>query len=463
MVAIIEPERQNSGDEFVRGIGAIGQAVAGYNQAKIGAAQEARAQETHDIGIEQKQMGLDEKKEALAIQGHYDNFDRENLIAKDQGRQYKPDFTQFTPQQARAYSDWQVSQMGEDVQLSEGAMKLHRIQAAQQYEGIQGHWENAISSVSGESKDYPTAFKSLEKAYELHNDGADLIFDKDGKGYKVKMADGTTTSHSFDSEEAMFNDFAQKMAPLQGEKGQENYFQQYIADQKDRMSRNAKGILNSKYFVNDKGDQAQAATLEDNTGRPANRIRVWDKDGNDLGIISDEEFHKGNFKNVETRKGEAAIGASDAKAAASRATKQADDRKGFSPERKLAADLADTIKAFDGDIDMAMRHVLRAKNAKNLLAAEKITEDLAMDAEEKAAFMKAVQTKLPKKGTKVQPSGGLPVGGGGDVDKAESAGLPDPVAALNEKHPASKLKDGRKAKVDGKMYVVKNGQWELTK
>jgi hypothetical protein len=361
MVAIIEPQRQNSGDEWNKGIGAIGQMIGQFKGMQRAEAQDARAAESHEMNMQTKQMDLDAKKEALVIQGHYDTFDQESLVAQQDNRQYKPDFTKFTPQQARAYSDWQVSKMGDDVALTEGSMKLHKAQAEQQYEGIQKEWQGAVSAVSGEKPDYGTALGHIEKGYEMHNDGADLVFNKEKTGYTVKTADGGSIEMKFDSTESMFKDFADKMAPLSGPDGKDNYFKQYQKDQNDRMKRNAEKMLDSKYFVNDKGDQAQAATLEDQTGRAANRIRVWDKDGNDLGMISQESFDKGNFKDVTTRKAEAVIGKSKAETKkAQRLT--ADELKNVGTDEKAAIGIS---RIYGVDKEDAMDYVLSNKADKS--------------------------------------------------------------------------------------------------
>jgi len=468
MAAIVQQRRPNSGDEWTRGIQAVGSVIGQVKAAGVAQAQEARAQETHEADIAGKgisnkeaQLELDLKREAVEITGYKDDFEQGNLLAQEQGVQYKPSFKDFTPRQARAFSDWQVEQMGQDVKLTEESMKMHKMQASQQYEGIQKEWQGAVGAMSGSQPDMTTAIKHMEAGYEMHNDGADIIFNADQKSYTVKMADGQTKSASFDSSEAMFQDFADKMAPLQGEKGQENYFNTYIKDQKDRQKRNALGILKSTYYTNEKGEEVQAANLEGPDGRPDLRFRMWDKDGNDMGMISKEAFMAGKFKDVTQRKKEADIGKVKAEAAKERRVGVAETRKGWSPERKLAADLADTIKALDGDVDKAMRMVQKAKNAKNLLAAQKIaTDQLLLDPNtpEFEAFMKAVTTKLPPKATKVKPVGGLPTGTtGADVDKAESETGRGVQKEAAKNTPPKDYPNAKQAP-DGEWYIQKDGK-----
>jgi len=372
MAAIQIGQRRNSGESFTRGIAAVGQAIGGIKAIQAGAAQEARDVETHEANIKGKgisntaaQLELDQKREAIEIKGYQDEFDQGNLIAKEQGVQYKPSFKEFTPKQARAFSDWQVGQMGEDVKLTEASMKLHKMQAAEQYEGIQKEWQGAVSAMAGEVKDPTTALGHLEAGYELHNDGADLVFNKDQKGYKVTMADGSKREFKFDSTDDMFEDFGNKMAPLQGEKGQDNYFKQYIKDQNDRQKRNANGILKSEYWTNDKGEEAQTATLEDNTGKPSLKVRVWDAEGNDMGFISPEAFQAGKFKNVAQQKGEADIGKVKADTAKAKRP-SAEERKGWSPEKKLAVDIAEVFNVSE---DIAMDRVLNNKALKDKINA----------------------------------------------------------------------------------------------
>lgn len=466
MAAIVQQRRPNSGDEWTKGIQAVGGVIGQIKAAGIAEAQEVRTQETHEAALEGKgisnkeaQLELDLKREAVEITAFKDDFEQGNLLAQEQGVQYKPSFKDFTPTQARAFSDWQVEQMGQDVKLTEESMKMHRMQAAQQHDGIQKEWQGAVSAMSGSQPDIGTAVKHLEAGYEMHNDGADIIFNADNKGYTVKMADGTSKSMTFDSPEAMFQDFGDKMAAFQGEKGQENYFNTYIKDHKDRQKRNALGILKSEYFTNAKGEEVQAANLEGPDGRPDLRLRMWDAQGNDMGMITKEAFMAGKFKNIDTRKKEADIGKVRAEAAKERRVGVAETRKGWSPERKLAADLAEVIDAFDGDVDKAMRMVQKAKNAKNLLAAQKIATDqlfLEPNTPEYDAFMKAVTTSIPKEKPKTIGF----QGGGGDVDARESAPKAKVGAAAKTKKgtPPKDYPDAKQAP-DGKWYIKKGNDY----
>jgi len=466
MAAIVLPQRESAGDRFNRGLGAIAGVVGQLKDQQTAAAQEARTAETHEATIEGKgisneaaQLELDQAREDIVIKGHQDEFDKQNLIAQESGIPYKPSFQDFTPEKARAFSDWQVGQMAKDVTLTEGSMKLHKAQASEQFAGIQKEWQGAVAAMSGEVKDYGTMLGHLEKGYEMHNDGADLVFNDDKTGYSVTTADGGKIEMKFDSTDAMFEDFTTKMSNFQGEEGQQNYFKQYIKDFEDRKKRNADGILESKYYTNARGEEVQAAWLEGADGKRSLKIRMWGPNGEDMGIITEEAFLAGRFKSVGQRKGEADIGKVKAEAAKARKVGSAETRKGWSPERKLAADLAETIKAFDGNVDKAMRMVQKAKNAKNLLAAQKIATDqlfLEPNTPEYDAFMKAVTTSIPKQKPKTIGF----QGSGGDVDAAESAAKTKIGTAAKTKTgtPPKDYPDAKQAP-DGKWYVKKDGDY----
>ena len=466
MALIVEQPKQDPALGIAQAAGAVGGLASTLGGIQKAAAVEGRAQETHKLTIEGKeisnkeaQLELDEKRLGIEMDEYRAEFDKANLIANNTGVQYKPSFKDFSPTKARAFSDWQVGQMADDVALTEGAMKVHKVQASRQYEAIQQEWQGAVGAMSGEVKDYPTMLSHLEKGYELHNDGADLVFNDDQKGYKVTMANGSKREFTFDSTDDMFDDFVAKMAPMQGPEGKDNYFKLYIKDQNERGKRNAEGILNSKYYTNAKGEEVQAANLEDSAGRSDLRFRMWGPNGEDMGMITKEAFMAGKFKDATLRGKEAAIGASKAAAAKSRAGAKEDSRKGWSPERKLAADLAEVIDAFDGDVDKAMRMVQKAKNAKNLLAAQKIATDqlfLEPNTPEYDAFMKAVTTSIPKDKPKTVGFQGA----GGDVDAAESAPKTTIGATAKTKTstPPKDYPDAKQAP-DGKWYIKKGNDY----
>jgi len=462
MVAIIEPRKEDRGLQFNRSLAQVGQVFGQIKGMQNESAKLEMAQEAHD-------MDMDVKKDALAhdqsTERYLGQIQQHTANNPDNPGGYKPDFT--APDfDARGWNSAQImhaDQAMKNEQFMQATMKTHKARATQQFSEINKHMGNAQAAVSGGAKDYGQAFKHIEAAYEMHNDGADLVLGKDGKSYSVQDATGHKMDVKFNSEEAMFADFQDKFAAFSGNEGQENYFKLYMKDQNERMQRNAGNITKSKYYANSKGDQVQVAYQEGSDGKGANRYLAWDKDNNFLGEISEESFTKGNFKDVSTRKGEAAIGASKAAADKSRTEKATDERKGWSTERKLAADLAETIPALKGDVGAAMRYVQEAKNAKNLLAAQKIaTDQLMLDpgTPEYIAFMEAVTTKLPKKkAANLKPTGGLPAGtSGGDADKDQS----ERSAAHQEKAAADTPPKGypnaKKAK-DGEWYIKKDGKF----
>jgi hypothetical protein len=412
MAAIQIGMRRNSGEDFTKGMAAVGQAAGVINKIKSDQAQEGRlddqnqraedanvrSQETHDQTI-----GEAEKK--IAIQDFKNEFTLENQQVTEAGGIMKPSFKDFTPAKARAYSEWQVEHALQNKELQATMAELHAGQAKEQYAKINNEWASAQSAVSGGVPDYDTAFVHVEKAYEFHNDGADIVFNKDKTGYEVTMADGQKRSVQFGSKEAMFKDFNDKFGELQGPEGAKNYAKLYGKDMKDRQKRNAAKALDMKYFTNDKGYEAQAGTFEDETGRSSNKIRVWGPDGTDLGFFTQAEFDKHNFKDVTQRKGEAAIGASDAKAAASKATAKKDSRTGMSPELKLTKDIAKTFKVSD---QVAMDRVLNNKEmAAKINVVLALIEKRGIDHEKTQAAIKGLGLDKMFGGTGLSPGQGL--------------------------------------------------------
>jgi hypothetical protein len=160
-----------------------------------------------------------------------------------------------------------------------------------------------------------------------------------------------------------------------------------------------------------------------------------------------------------------------------RATAQADVRKGWSPERKLAHDLATDIKGFKGDTDAAMRYVQKIKNAKNVNAAYKLLEDMVMlTDEEKEMFIMSVMAKLPDL-EKPGRDKGIPMAKGSDQN--EDRRLADKHKSTSEQEtavakglPGKEQKDGRsntppvkgaRKAPDGFWYVKRDGKFYRVK
>jgi hypothetical protein len=142
---------------------------------------------------------------------------------------------------------------------------------------------------------------------------------------------------------------------------------------------------------------------------------------------------------------------------------KAETRKGWSSDRKLAADLAETVEAFRGDTDKAMRYVQKIRTAKDFRAAYKIAMDelLMTDNQEIKDFIDSIMTSLPENPRAKQTGKGLP----GAAQDNEAKRL---KAKPKEAEGIRKGDDGKHyaTTADGKRHVAqkgKDGEWYVKK
>ena len=409
MVAIYQrPQEDTAAKQMQALAGTIGQIGGIFAQQKKDAAVEgravagaARAQEAHELAIAEKQ---DKISHDASTEGYLGQIQE----AQADGRSFVPDF-KSKDFDARAWNSAQILNAEgamKNEQLMRSQMQTHKAQADEQHTQINRHMGDAAAAVSGETPDYGTAFKSVEAAYERHNDGADLIIAKDNKSYEVKLPNGETMKSEFSSPEAMYGDFQQKFAAFAGPEGKDNYAKAYMAEQNERLQANAEAITASKYFANDKGIQVQVAMLRGpKTGKPRNRYMAWDADGTSLGEISEAEFSKGNFKDVATRKGEAAIGEAKAKTAKAERI-SGEELKNLSPDEKAAIGIART---YDIPKEDAMNFVLsnKADKAKLEIVSKLITQYGKVDHPKVVSAIKGMGIESALSGISETPGAGL--------------------------------------------------------
>jgi hypothetical protein len=371
MALIVEPRQPDPADEIVKVAGAVGGIATQFQNMRTAQLNEARAQrqegrvqEAHEMDIQTKKANLahDQNTDRYlgSIQQHAQNQKAAADAGQESGGAFVPDYG-AEDFDAGAWNAAQILWMDNQMkneQFMRQQMQTHAAKAKQQFAGINKEMGNAMAAISGEVKDYGLAFSHIESAYEMHNDGADLVLGKDGKSYKVNLPNGETSEAKFSSPEAMMGDFQQKFAAFSGPEGEENYMKLYMSEQDERRQKNAAGIANAKYYKNDKGDQVQVAYLFDSSGKGANRYLASDAQGNNLGEISEKSFSEGHYKDVTTRKGEAAI-AKDT--AATEKSRREDKGIKMSTDEKAAHGIA---RVYGVPIEDAMDQVLNNKALK---------------------------------------------------------------------------------------------------
>jgi hypothetical protein len=430
---------------MIKGLQAVGGAIGGYKaavegQARLGMEQTAAAEKTeiHNLTVQQKEAVIQHDK-------HVGEFAVASEQAKRNGETYLPDMTDWTPAQGKAYKDHQVGQVGlalQDEELKRSRMKTKTAQWESARKEIIKDMQSADSEVQagleGGQTDWNNVWTSVEKAYEKHHDGSDIVMGKDGKSYSVTYANGEKSDFNFSSEMAMYENFKQQATVLDSPEG---YFKAMAKEDGEAMMRNAQEISKSGLYMNEEGLHAQVANLSNNlkSGKPEKVIHIWKHvDGKvvDMGVIDQSEFDKHGFMTIEDRAKAATIKKTKAQEGASKAAGLASAKKSRSKEFTLATDLAERIPEYlqraGGDKEKAeaeaMRHVMAIKSARDLNSAREFaTRVMGTDfsnKEEAAAFMKlynSTRSALPERSSNLpgKPTGLIP-GEGGDVDRAQS-------------------------------------------
>ncbi len=299
----------------------------------------------------QEEESAAELSELKRLRLHDDNVSRylkNQAQSEEAGVPYKEDFS--APDfDGRAYSDAAVQSAV--LKSNQAAFKTARLAnlketGLQAHTKIMKHVQDAHAALASDQKDWNSAFKNMELAYEEHNDGTDLILAKDQMSFKVNLPDGTENEFKFGSKEAMFKHFTDQAA-LISKPG--DYLQKVDAEDQEISLFNANAMGKAMYWVNPQGDQATSAILRvrgENKGKAFTVIEVWDKENKHLGRISMAELQRRGFKDVTTLKKFADLKKTKAETKAKARTSY----KNLSPEQKLALGI---VEMFADDPDLA--------------------------------------------------------------------------------------------------------------
>jgi hypothetical protein len=446
MVAIIEKRGPDKSQQLIDTFGKVAGVIGGLQKRAADQKQLGMQQETHAQQTEKHNMSVAEKEKVIRHDQYKGEFALASEQAKQNGEVWLPNMTDWTGEQATAYKDHQVGQVGlalQDEELKRSRMKTKAKQWDVARKEIMKDMQSADAEVQsgleGGQTDWNNVWTSVESAYEKHHDGSDIVIGKDGKSYSVKYANGEKADFNFSSEAAMYDNFKSQATVLDSPEG---YFKVMAKEDSESMMRNAQELSKSGLYMNDDGLHAQVANLENRSGsgKPKKRIHIWkfDETGKtvDMGEIDQSEFEKQGFMTIENRAKSATIKKTQAQEGAAKAAGLASARKTQSKELTLAENLVSSLPEYlqnaGGDpvqaLSAAMRHVMAIKSARDLNSAREYAIKMMgtdfSNPEESAEFMKLyneTHSSLPESKTKHNVKAtGLPVGSGGDADKAQS-------------------------------------------